>query len=206
MTSLTHPVAWIYAPLALAWICFIISVGSPERFIDWDWLWLLFRSTSPYFWSAFGVAFSVGMSVLGAAWGIFATGSSLMGAAYRVPRIVSKNLISIIFCEAVAIYGVIVAIILQTKIEPAQQGAEGLYDMYAMYSGFSIFGAGVTCGFANLVCGLCVGIVGSSCALSDAQNSALFVKILVVEIFGSALGLFGVIVGIIMCGNVKWAA
>ncbi|KAG2498850.1 hypothetical protein HYH03_003042 [Edaphochlamys debaryana] len=204
MKDLTHPLVWFYIPVTLTWICFCISVGNPAKFIDYDWLWLLFRSMSPYFWSALGVALAVGMSILGAAWGIFITGSSLVGAAIRVPRITSKNLISVIFCEATAIYGVIVAIILQTKIEYVQP-VDGVWDRYAMLSGYAIFGSGVTCGFANLVCGMCVGIVGSSCALSDAQNSTLFVKILVVEIFGSALGLFGVIIGIIMSGAVTWS-
>nr|GMD30516.1 V-type proton ATPase subunit C''1 [Ipomoea batatas] len=157
---------------------------------------------SPYTFSAIGIAISIGVSVLGAAWGIYITGSSLIGAAIKAPRITSKNLISVIFCEAVAIYGVIVAIILQTKLESVPSSQMHAYE--SLTAGYAIFASGIIVGFANLVCGLCVGVIGSSCALSDAQNSTLFVKILVIEIFGSALGLFGVIVGIIMSAQASW--
>jgi hypothetical protein len=124
MKDLTAPVYWLYLPVTIAWSCFLIGVGDPGRFIDYPWLWFLFRHMSPHFWAAFGVVLAVGMSILGASWcviwgpgeggacgrallwcptacgvyapsnrGIFITGSSLVGAAIRQPRITSKNLI-----------------------------------------------------------------------------------------------------------------
>merc|ERR1711990_20723 len=182
----------------------------------------VFSGIDPGFLSFFGTSVALGFSVLGAAWGIFLTGSSLLGAAIKVPRIRSKNLISVIFCEALAIYGVIIAIISATKLdakngyqswlETASGGSKtatyfgaGMeWDPQIMYAAYAIFAAGITVGFANLFCGICVGVVGSSCAISDAQDQAMFVKMLIIEIFGSALGLFGIIVGIIISSNAKF--
>lgn len=187
------------------WDTAISAMGS----LSWG---EIFMCINPYFWAYCGVACALGFSLLGASWGMMLSGSSILGAAVKAPRIRSKNLVSVIFCEAVAIYGVIMAIILVNRIaEPSEEGhckyGEPISSecLQVMYSGYCLFFSGLTVGFSNMACGICVGITGSGCALADAQ-AGLFEKIVIVEIFCEAIGLFGMIIGIVESGSVNFPA
>ncbi len=93
------------------------------------------------------------------------------------------------------------SIIFSSKIQSVSGAA--LYSGESYYTGFALFWAGVTVGACNLICGVAVGINGSGAALADAADPSLFVRILVIEIFSSVLGLFGLIVGLLMSSKAR---
>ena len=97
-----------------------------------------------------GISLAMGLSVTGAAWGIWSTGASIMGGGVLTPRIYSKNLISIIFCEAVAIYGIIISIIMASSLQKYDGDDPEIVGKQYM-AGYRVFGAGLITGKLSVI-------------------------------------------------------
>jgi V-type H+-transporting ATPase proteolipid subunit len=152
-------------------------------------------SSSPYLWAWLGVGLSLGLTVLGSAWGIFTTSVTLVGAVIRKPEIGSKNLISVLFCEAIAIYGVVLAVLMMNKIGITNDTEASPQNLTAA---FAMFWSGLGAGISNLSAGFAVGILGSGICLASAVNRSMFVKLFIALVFAEAIAIMAVIT-CIMC-------
>ena len=69
---------------------------------------------------------------------------------------------------------------------------------YTLYNSFAHFAGGLCVGFSALAAGITIGVVGDAGVRSNARQPKLFVGMLLILIFGEALALYGVIVGLIL--------
>eukprot|EP00745_Piridium_sociabile_P005218 TRINITY_DN131686_c0_g1_i1.p1 TRINITY_DN131686_c0_g1~~TRINITY_DN131686_c0_g1_i1.p1 ORF type:complete len:142 (+),score=3.85 TRINITY_DN131686_c0_g1_i1:188-613(+) len=128
---------------------------------------------------------------MGAAYGTAKSGVGISSMGVMRPDLVIRSVLPVIMAGILGIYGLITAIILQSKISAAM-------DTYSAFSGFQHLGAGLTVGLSSLAAGLTIGIVGDAGVRANAQQPRLFVGMILILIFAEALGLYGLIVGLVM--------
>ncbi|MCD6420672.1 MAG: ATPase [Synergistetes bacterium] len=63
-----------------------------------------------------GAALAVGLSALGAGIGVASTGAATIGAMSEKPEMMGKSLVFVGLAEGIAIYGVVIAIMILSKI------------------------------------------------------------------------------------------
>uniref|UniRef100_A0A914QDW1 V-type proton ATPase proteolipid subunit n=2 Tax=Panagrolaimus TaxID=55784 RepID=A0A914QDW1_9BILA len=148
---------------------------------------------APYgpFFGSMGITASMIFTAAGAAYGTAKSGTGIASMSVARPDLVMKALIPVIMAGIVAIYGLVVAVILSTKLNVG--GKE-----YPIYLGFSQLAGGCVCGFCGLGAGYAIGNVGEAGVRALSQQPRMFVGMILILIFAEVLGLYGMIVALIL--------
>merc|ERR1712216_476961 len=149
--------------------------------------------SAPFF-GFMGCAAALVFACLGAAYGTAKSGVGVANMGVFHAEMVMKSIIPVIMAGVLGIYGLIVAVLLASGIKGEAYG-------YASFSGYAGLSAGLCCGMAGLSAGIAIGIVGDAGVRANAQQPKLFVGVILILIFAEALGLYGLIVGLVVASS-----
>mmetsp|Transcript_61962 Transcript_61962/g.97801 ORF Transcript_61962/g.97801 Transcript_61962/m.97801 type:complete len:182 (+) Transcript_61962:62-607(+) len=148
---------------------------------------------SSAFFGFMGLSSAIVFANLGAAYGTAKSGVGIMSMGVMRPDMVMRSIIPVVMAGVLGIYGLITAVIINGHIsDPAK---------YSAYAGYAHLGAGLTVGLSSLGAGLAIGIVGDAGVRANAQQPRLFVGMILILIFAEALGLYGLIVGLVVASS-----
>eukprot|EP01126_Amoeba_proteus_P015868 TRINITY_DN1720_c0_g1_i7.p1 TRINITY_DN1720_c0_g1~~TRINITY_DN1720_c0_g1_i7.p1 ORF type:complete len:196 (+),score=31.71 TRINITY_DN1720_c0_g1_i7:84-590(+) len=140
------------------------------------------------FLASMGMAASITFASLGSAYGMAKSGVAVMSIGIMHSDKVMKSLIPVIMAGMIGIYGLLIGILLVSSIKSTG---------YTHIQGINGFGGGLACGLSGLAAGIAIGIVGDAGIRAHAIQPKVFTPMIVILVFAEALGIFGLIIGII---------
>ena len=146
----------------------------------------------PKFYGYMGITCALCFANIGAAYGTAISGAGICSMGISRPELVIKSVIPVIMAGILGIYGLIVSVILKTKISG---------NNYDYYDGFKHLSAGLCVGLCSLGAGVAIGIAGDAGVRSLGKQDRIFVGMMLILIFAEALGLYGLIISLILASK-----
>ncbi|KAG6419690.1 hypothetical protein SASPL_116199 [Salvia splendens] len=110
--------------------------------------------TAPFF-GFLGAAAALVFSCMGAAYGTAKSGVGVASMGVMRPELVMKSIVPVVMAGVLGIYGLIIAVIISTGINPKAKS-------YYLFDGYAHLSSGLACGLAGLAAGMAIGIVGDA--------------------------------------------
>lgn len=92
---------------------------------------------------------------MGAAYGTAKSGVGVASMGVMRPELVMKSIVPVVMAGVLGIYGLIIAVIISTGINPKAKS-------YYLFDGYAHLSSGLSCGLAGLAAGMAIGIVGDA--------------------------------------------
>ena len=140
------------------------------------------------FFAYMGIASAIVFANLGSAYGTAKTGVGICSMGVLRHELIFKSVVPVIMAGILGIYGLIVAVILNMKID----------NNIDFISGYRFLGSGLCCGLSSLAAGLAIGIVGDAGVRANAQQEKIFIGMILILIFAEAVALYGFIISLMV--------
>ena len=148
-----------------------------------------------HFFAYMGVANALVLAIAGAAYGTAKSSIGIANLGMVHPEKIFKALVPIIMAGILGIYGLIVSVLLVSRVNDLKTGVE------APWKCFKIMAAGFCCGLSAFASGIAIGVAGDAGVRAYAQTDGIFIGMILILIFGEAIGLYGLIVAIIISAD-----
>ncbi|KAK1407437.1 hypothetical protein QVD17_39053 [Tagetes erecta] len=137
--------------------------------------------TAPFF-GFLGAAAALVFSCMGAAYGTAKSGVGVASMGVMRPELVMKSIVPVVMAGVLGIYGLIIAVIISTGINPKAKS-------YYLFDGYAHLSSGLACGLAGLSAGMAIGIVGDAgVRVEEKESGRKLEKICVPEFFKKISG------------------
>lgn len=162
---------------------------------------VIFHDNCPV-WAGFigflGIAAALAFTALGSGYGTAKSAIGVFAACNTHPEYIYKGLMPVIMAGIVGIYGLVAAVILNSKIKDGtRNGAEGFHT----FNAYAMLASGLSVGLCGIASGACIGIAGDASSRILGERPQLLMGCMLVLIFGEVLGLYGFIISIILSGK-----
>ncbi|KAK4752084.1 hypothetical protein SAY87_020882 [Trapa incisa] len=148
--------------------------------------------TAPFF-GFLGAAAALVFSCMGAAYGTAKSGVGVASMGVMRPELVMKSIVPVVMAGVLGIYGLIIAVIISTGINPKAKS-------YYLFDGYAHLSSGLACGLAGLSAGMAIGIVGDAgVRYGLLPVLSLFLLIWLVAMVDTVIGLLQVKCSLLLC-------
>lgn len=139
-----------------------------------------------------GIAFAIGGPVISAAITIIICGTALAGIGTEKPQLLSRLIITVVLGEALAIYGLLIAFMLLSKLT-------GIATMEAANKALI---SGIIIAVAALSAGAGISYCGSSLIGATAERPETFSSNVIGVVLSEALAIYGLLIAFMIIGQI----
>jgi len=142
--------------------------------------------------SLIGMALSILVPLVSAAITIIICGTAMAGVGTEKPEILSRLIITVVLGEALAIYGLLIAFMLLSKIP----------DIATMENANKALIAGIIIAVATIFAGAGISYCGSSLIGATAERPETFSSNVIGVVLSEALAIYGLLIAFMIIGQI----